>query len=131
MTSAEARAIFHQQREAFAGFFPAVSSARLTIVRRACPGPSTGCAGRDLAWMVGGDVYLLARALARSRNVVAALIAHELGHAVDIARWLPGSEQRADDFAAAVLSKRVRYTRRDGVQTFGPGLWPRPLYLHQ
>lgn len=127
----DARAVFDRQRAAFASLFPPAAATRLHIVRRACPDAGKPCAGRDLAWMIDGDVYLLARALERGRNVVGALLAHELGHVVDASRWLPGSEQRADDFAALILGRPVRYTARDSVQTFGPGQWPRPLHLHR
>ena len=131
VTAADAHALFERQREAFAALFPAVSRARLHIVRRACPHALAPCAGRDLAWMVDGDVHLLARALQRGPNVVGALLAHELGHAADASRYLPGSEQRADDLAAVVLGKPIRYTAADSLQTFGPGAWPRPLHLHR
>jgi len=131
MTFDETRAVFRRQREAFASLFPAVSRAQLYIVRRPCPDAWTPCAGRDLAWMVNGDVHLLARALKRGRDVVGALLAHELGHAADASRHLPGSEQRADDLAAVILGKPIRYTAADAVQTFGAGAWPRPLHLHR
>jgi sulfur carrier protein ThiS len=131
VTEAAAHAMFERQREAFAALFPAVSRARLHIVRRPCPDGRVRCAGRDLAWMVDGDVHLLARALDRGHHVVGALLAHELGHAADASRYLPGSEQRADDLAAVILGKPIRYTATDAVQTFGAGAWPRPLHLHK
>lgn len=129
ITAAEARRVFRAQRAAFAGFHAPVILAKLYVVDRRCPEPGR-CAYRDLAWMQRGNVYLLRRALRMGRDVVAALLAHELGHAVDPWVWLPGSEQRADDIAEMVLGQRVRYTRVTRVQTFGPGLYPRPEGLH-
>ena len=61
---------------------------------------------------------------------VDAVLAHELGHAADPDVWLPGSEQRADDIAERATGHRIRYTRRLRVQTFGPGIYPRPSDLH-
>ena len=131
MTPSAVRALFARQRAAFARLDPAMARVGLTIVRARCPLGETSCAGRDLAWMEGGHVYLLARALDRGRDVVAGLIAHELGHAMDPWKWGPGAEQRADDLAELALGRRVRYTRGDAVQTLGRGTYPRPPHLHQ
>lgn len=129
MTLAALRALFRRQRAAFAKRYPRLATVRLFVVDRTCPSGHR-CAPRDLAWYADGDVHILRRALRRSRDTVAALLAHELGHAADVRRWRPGSEQRADDIAEAVLGRRIHYNRRTYVQTFGPGLYPRPLDLH-
>lgn len=129
MEATEARAVFRAQRDAFARRYPAMRNVTFHIVNRACP-DGFECAPRDLAWYVAGRVYLLRRALRLGRNKVSALIAHELGHAADRRRWERGSEQRADDIAEKVLGRVIRYDRRTLVQTFGPGIYPRPMSLH-
>lgn len=129
MKAASLRAMFRRDRAAFAVRYPSVAGVTLTIVDRACP-DGNPCAPRDLAWYEGGRVFILARALRLSGAKCRALLAHELGHAADRRRWQDGSEQRADDIAARVLGRLIRYDPRDFVQTFGPGLYPRPPHLH-
>lgn len=129
MDGPAAHRAFEALRAQFAVIAPEVRHARLKIVNRRCA-HGDGCALRDLAWMQGGDVFLLRRALAHGRDVVRGLLAHELGHAADPDVWLPGSEQRADDIAERATGHRIRYTRRLRVQTFGPGIYPRPSDLH-
>lgn len=131
VTPSACRTIFARQRAAFARLDPEMGRVGLSIVRARCPVGESTCAARDLAWMEGGHVYILHRALARGAAVVAGLLAHELGHAMDPWKWGPGSEQRADDLAEIALGRRVRYTRGDAVQTFGRGTYPRPAHLHQ
>ena len=129
--TARVRAMFGRMRAAFVGEFPHVQQARLHLVARQCPDGGGDCAGRDLAWMTDdGSIYLLRRAMDRSDDVVAALLAHELGHLADVRRWAPGSERRADALAERALGRRIRYTVRDSLQTFGRGIWPRPPWLH-
>lgn len=129
MTLVDLGHLFFVMRSAFARRFPEVREATLTVVSSRCP-TAGRCASRDLAWMEGGHVFILRRALRRGDDVVAGLLAHELGHASDARVHEPGSEQRADDIAARVLGRKVWYDRND-VQTLGRGKWPRPLHLHQ
>lgn len=124
-TDARVAALFAAQRVLFARLWPGVAGARLTIVASRCPTGSRRCAKRDLAWMEGGDVFILRRALALPLDNVLGLLAHELGHAADPTPDAPLSEQRADDLAERALGRRVRYDAGD-VQTLGPGAWPRP-----
>ena len=129
MTPEALRALFRAQRAAFAAHYPHVAKARLYIVDRRCP-QGTVCAPRDLAWQLGDGIHILKRALRLSRPHLEALVAHELSHLGDLRRHEPGSEQRADDIAERVLGRRIRYSRKTLVQTFGPGLYPRPKSLH-
>lgn len=127
----EVRAIFVAQRAAFARHAPSMARVGLTIVDSECPTGRWTCAPRDLAWMERQHVYILRRAFARGRSVVAGLLAHELGHAMDPLVWEAGSELRADAFAELALGRPVRYTRDDAVQTLGRGTSPCPSHLHQ
>ena len=129
MTLVDLGHLFFGMKGAFARRFPEVRGATLTVVPTRCP-TSGRCASRDLAWMEGGHVFILRRALRRSDDVVAGLLADERGHAVDARVHEPGSEQRADDLAELVLGRKVRYDRNN-VQTLGRGTWPRPSHLHQ
>lgn len=128
MTPAAARRVFAAQRALFARLHPRVRGASLHIVDRACP-TSAPCAARDLAWMVGGDVYLLRRALRLPAANVRGLLAHELGHAADDRAYEPRSERRADALAARALGLKVGYDDGD-VQALGRGRSPRPGNLH-
>lgn len=129
MTPDELRVMFRQDRATFAARYPHVAGVTLHIVKRKCPEGSV-CAPRELAWYINGRIFILARALRLSRLKCRALLAHELGHASDRRLWQRGSEQRADDIAEKALGLRIRYDPKHFVQTFGPGIYPRPKHLH-
>lgn len=59
---------------------------------------------------------------------VTALMAHELAHAILLARGIDHSERDCDAVARAVFGVPIRYDT-DDVQTTGPGRRRRPRYL--
>jgi len=102
---------------------------------------------RDFAWCEDGDpptVVLSTKLLAEPEEVAYAILAHEIGHALDFAAGnramvaalreagIPaaqlGPERRADVLGSMLIRKPIRYDER-GVQTLGPGDAVRPTRL--
>lgn len=121
-----------RRRFARAAGVPTLATAQLHLVATPCSPAVARCGVRDVAWCRWyrgrAHVYVLQRALDLPRENLLALLRHELGHLVDPQRHAPGSEQRADDLAAHFGGALIRYDDH-GIQTVGPGRYPRPPEL--
>lgn len=127
MTPAQAHKLFLQLRSCFATHRPDLKRLRLVLRRRhflAHPKP------RDLAWYETSDgtVNLMVQALHGPSGRVEGLLAHELGHALDLDPSQLYAERRADKLAKQVLGVPVRYDQ-DDVQNLLRGVSPRPSRL--
>ena len=127
MTPAQAHKLFLRLREQFAAQDPRLHNLVLRLRRKhflARPKP------RDLAWYETSDgtVNLMLRALDGPSGRVEGLLAHELGHALDLDPSQPYAERRADTLAKRVLGTPVRYDQ-DDVQNLLRGVSPRPSRL--
>ena len=113
----EIQSLFRSERERFAVRYPACAGATLTVVEALCPQSRPRCAPRDVAWCypATGQVFLLARALSRSRASLVGLLRHELAHLA----CPTCSERQTDLVAGRVGGARIRYGR-DLVQTLSP-----------
>lgn len=79
----------------------------------------------------GTTVYVASKIYDTEYNRYAAILMHELAHAVLIqAGDEDHSEQDADDVAEELFGHRISYDRED-VQTLGRGKYPRPEHLEQ
>jgi uncharacterized protein DUF4157 len=83
---------------------------------------------RAMAYTVGRRVYFYDRALELPASRLRALVRHELAHVALIAARVAHSERDADQLAEQLGGGRIRYDGR-GIQTLGPGCWPRPRRL--
>lgn len=66
----------------------------------------------------------------QGRDRIEAILRHEFGHAVQLARGFGFAEREADQIAERLWGDTIYYDAED-VQTLVPGVAPRPLHLHQ
>lgn len=90
---------------------------------------------RDFAYACQGHdetIYtVVAPDFARqSRDRIEAVLRHEFGHVVQIARGFGFAEREADRIAESLWGDIIYYDAED-VQTLIPGVTPRPPHLHQ
>lgn len=74
------------------------------------------------------EIVFAPKIAAQPRSRVVALMAHELAHAILLARGIDHSERDCDAVARAVFKVQIRYDA-DDVQTTGAGRRLRPRYL--
>jgi len=89
---------------------------------------------RDFAYAcaVGDDVLIVVAPHfhKQSPDRIEAVLRHEFGHVLQIARGHGFTEREADLLAERVWGDRIYYDDED-VQTLVPGVAPRPRHLHQ
>ena len=127
MTPAQAHNLFLRLRGQFEAHDPALRTLTLKLRHKHfLPHPKA----RDLAWYDerDGTVNLMVQALEGPAGRVEGLLAHELGHALDVDASRSYAERRADRLAKQVLGLPVRYDDED-VQNTLRGVAPRPARL--
>lgn len=138
---ARLQVIFAEERARFARAFPGVARAELTVVDALCPSSTRACRPRDVAECALGEhpnITVVQRLGRAPEATIRGVYRHELGHA---ASWWEvragrqprrgiGAEQWADDLAEKATGERVNYDAQ-GLQTIGPGTYPRPAWLHR
>ena len=85
---------------------------------------------RDFAWYepVHHTVNAVRNLIDQPDERVVGVLAHELGHAVDLHLHLPGAERRADRLARSVIGVPIRYDS-DDIQNVKYGVCQRPAHL--
>lgn len=90
---------------------------------------------RDFAYACQGEDETIYIVVApdfhrQSRDRIEAILRHEFGHVLQLARGFGFAEREADQIAERLWGDTIYYDDED-VQTLIPGVTPRPRHLHQ